>query len=572
MGAEHRHVRCMTLTAPRREAVRRLMPDIEDAFRTATLPGEGRGGVLLVRRLDLGTIAPGTTRQALARRIGEAARASGAVTAGAAAPVPADAPVLFWPDRVEMLAAALLAVSAGGGASWWVAAVLGARPGLAAPEAASRAALRLLRATGPEAVGALVLRLFTLGAPPRAMAPLATAIEAAAAVLEAETGALHPAGHGAERRAATAGPGRRGGQPMPPATHAARPVAPTLWAALPLPLRRAAAALRDAGTLSPAAHEALAPVLLARLHGRGALAAFLRTARAIAADAEQAGPPYPATQAAPSAPGPAPAGREHPAGSAGRPRDASQDAMPRAGPAMAHAPTARPLTEPIPGLATGLGGLPLLVNLVRLAGLEPLDALLETDLCAAVLRRLPGRAAPDDPVRAALPDAAAPPPNTAAAPPFRPDPRMLAASGLRFGLAPAAGRPGLRLLREARTGLPLALLDRAGVAAIAAAAGRDRLGRAAAGPAPDDLVAGLTLALRLAMKHLTGRPWRAAVLRPGRAMLSATHLDVTLDLDDVRLAERRAGLDLTPGWVPWLGLVVTLHFERFGQGGTGLPP
>jgi hypothetical protein len=33
-------------------------------------------------------------------------------------------------------------------------------------------------------------------------------------------------------------------------------------------------------------------------------------------------------------------------------------------------------------------------------------------------------------------------------------------------------------------------------------------------------------------------------------------LEVHLDIDRVDVAVRRAGLDLDPGWVPWLGTVV----------------
>jgi hypothetical protein len=49
---------------------------------------------------------------------------------------------------------------------------------------------------------------------------------------------------------------------------------------------------------------------------------------------------------------------------------------------------------------------------------------------------------------------------------------------------------------------------------------------------------------------------------------SATHLDVTCDLNSVRIEERRAGLDLSPGWVPWLARVVNIHFEPFEPGST----
>ncbi|HEU4926046.1 MAG TPA: hypothetical protein VFT24_03300 [Vicinamibacterales bacterium] len=50
------------------------------------------------------------------------------------------------------------------------------------------------------------------------------------------------------------------------------------------------------------------------------------------------------------------------------------------------------------------------------------------------------------------------------------------------------------------------------------------------------------------------------VLRPARLTFTTTHVDVffTLNAADVRV--RRAGLDLDPGWVPWLRRVVSFHY------------
>jgi hypothetical protein len=52
------------------------------------------------------------------------------------------------------------------------------------------------------------------------------------------------------------------------------------------------------------------------------------------------------------------------------------------------------------------------------------------------------------------------------------------------------------------------------------------------------------------------------VMRPGWLLLTRTHADMVFDLHAVDLRVRRAGLDLNPGWVPWLGRVVGFHFER----------
>jgi hypothetical protein len=50
------------------------------------------------------------------------------------------------------------------------------------------------------------------------------------------------------------------------------------------------------------------------------------------------------------------------------------------------------------------------------------------------------------------------------------------------------------------------------------------------------------------------------VLRPAGLAATLTHLDVWLDLDGADARVRRAGLDLDPGWLPWLGKVVGFHY------------
>jgi hypothetical protein len=52
------------------------------------------------------------------------------------------------------------------------------------------------------------------------------------------------------------------------------------------------------------------------------------------------------------------------------------------------------------------------------------------------------------------------------------------------------------------------------------------------------------------------------VLRPGRIACTPTHIDLFFPLDAADLRVRRLGLDSDPGWLPWLGRVVQLHFDR----------
>jgi hypothetical protein len=51
------------------------------------------------------------------------------------------------------------------------------------------------------------------------------------------------------------------------------------------------------------------------------------------------------------------------------------------------------------------------------------------------------------------------------------------------------------------------------------------------------------------------------VTRPGDVATTRTHLDVTFDPAQLDIGIRRAGLDIDPGWVPWLGRVVYIHYQ-----------
>ena len=55
------------------------------------------------------------------------------------------------------------------------------------------------------------------------------------------------------------------------------------------------------------------------------------------------------------------------------------------------------------------------------------------------------------------------------------------------------------------------------------------------------------------------------IVRPGRLVVTPMHIDAWLDPASVDLRIRRAGLDLDPGWVPWLGRVVRFHYRDDGH-------
>lgn len=71
--------------------------------------------------------------------------------------------------------------------------------------------------------------------------------------------------------------------------------------------------------------------------------------------------------------------------------------------------------------------------------------------------------------------------------------------------------------------------------------------------------------IALAAQLCGPRLWAPELIAgPGRLRWTPTHLDLQRPLGCVSLAVRRAGLDIDPGWLPWLGRVVHFHYlERW---------
>jgi len=53
---------------------------------------------------------------------------------------------------------------------------------------------------------------------------------------------------------------------------------------------------------------------------------------------------------------------------------------------------------------------------------------------------------------------------------------------------------------------------------------------------------------------------QALVCRTGRVSVTPTHIDIFFDHQQADLRIRKVGLDINPGWVAWLGRVVTYHY------------
>jgi hypothetical protein len=61
----------------------------------------------------------------------------------------------------------------------------------------------------------------------------------------------------------------------------------------------------------------------------------------------------------------------------------------------------------------------------------------------------------------------------------------------------------------------------------------------------------------------------ALVRRPGSLVWQRTHLDLYFDHRQADIRVRRLGLDLDPGWVSWLALVVQFHYRSGGSSDGG---
>lgn len=582
MAGATRTVRRVRLRGSSRAAARRTVGVLEDALRTASLP-DGGGRVVLVRRLSLGVLEPGVPAGSVALRLERAlARADVAVTHGAA-PGAGSAPVVWFRDALDAHAALARRLASGPPPSEWfwpLAVPLWTRE-LGRPEAFRALAASL--AERPEAPAALPAWAGAL-----ASAGLATML--ARALRPADLPALAAAAGLAPGGERGSGSGR-GGRPPAAETAGRGSEAAGSGATKRPPVRSG-----GPGPATPPGVDPGAWQLVVRLAAAGGVdLAAPRPAPPIAADGvpSNGGGPAPAeagdggtseegpggSEPGPTGASPAPT-RRHP--SPGDGASVETGAPPPArDPGTARSPARIPDTAgsgavddaatggpPVPA-PTAAGGVLFLVGaLERLdygGWLERHPEWIEEAIARRVLAAALARSAvpPDDPAWevVAAPPAPGPGPRTFVAP-------AAWRNGLLSGEGPlvvAEGRAGGRLwdasgrlLLAAWRGRPPAVVgdDRAG-----AARGAQPVRRASR-PLRDEAVDAWGVALRRWLRRQAGVGVADVVLRPARLEGTPTHVDVHLGLDAVHLAVRRAGLDLDPEWVPWLGRVVAFHYGR----------
>jgi hypothetical protein len=610
-----RRVRRVRLAAPRDDLVRRGAVLLEDALRTASVPAGDGGRLVLVRSLDVGRIRPGASPAALSLIIEARLREAGALAVHA---LGADdgAPAVFFRDAGEAAALLCVRLARGGeaGAWFWRAAVPGWSPALG-PADGIRLALRTAAESAPGAVAvAHVLRI----------ALEHGALDRVLATVDPDTAAWLAARAGWSMAKAPRRAGDPSEDAPPPVPREWRVVLERWIAAWGGEDARsawlAAAALVDERPTRAAdphlphrARRIVASVLRPpypfsrtgerRSSGDAEWRSSGDAERRSSGDAERrpsgdddrpsavssdAGQPSGDgdRSTSPDSPDAPPAihadpHRPEPVGARSGDVDPTADlyeldgvdaihraddpASPLAAPPSADPPSADSSRDgdPIAGEAAPMtvgAGLFFLIPAMERLGMAEFvahhPALLEADLPARVLLRIAARLrvpADDAAVRALGLDGsrgggAAGDPDGPYAPAASPPegPYTFAAPA---GWARAVVRPGAEVVRPRGDGRT---------------ATRDASGRllvADESAALGEIVDAWVVALRRWCRRHARMGLRALVLRRGRVAFTRTHVDVTMPLSAADVRVRAAGLDLDPGWVPWLGRVVAFHYE-----------
>ena len=583
MAPAARTVRHLRLRGPSEAAVRRTAGVLEDALRTASLP-DGGGRIVLVRRLSLGVIDSRAPSTSVALQLERAlARADVEVVHGAA-PGAAAAPVVWFRDALDAHAALARRVASGPPpVEWyWPLAVPRWTPRL--DRIASLRAVAASLAERPEAPAALPAWAAELAS--RGLAEVvATALRPADLPFLARAAGVRVEGGRRGREARRAEPGGRGwgtaASAEGPSTggvgvgprHSPAGVDPEVWSFV----RRLAAA-GGVHVPAPGGPPVRPPggAVVPRPGGAP-------PARVPGTGRPGAGPSVDDAPLGARAPGPgrargpepvrpaerAPGDRAHsgsrpPAGRSGSEAIIPDDLAPRPVPAPGSAP------PPLPA-ATAAAGLLFLVGVLERLGypawLEARPAWAREDVARRVLAAALARSGvpPEDPAWAlvATRPARGPGPGVFVAPAAWRDGLLSGDGPLLMTEGPWGGRlhdPSGRLLLAGWRGRPpdAVASERAGAARPDASAPPERPTR----PLRHAVTDAWGVAVRRWLRRRAGAGVATVVLRPGGLDHTPTHVDVRLGLDAAELAVRRAGLDVDPGWVPWLGRVVAFHYGR----------
>jgi hypothetical protein len=82
-----------------------------------------------------------------------------------------------------------------------------------------------------------------------------------------------------------------------------------------------------------------------------------------------------------------------------------------------------------------------------------------------------------------------------------------------------------------------------------------------ASPEPEDLSRTLQLLMCRYLRRYAGMSLRQVVNRAGHIASTRTHLDILFTTEQMDIRIRKSGLDIDPGWVAWLARVVQFHYD-----------
>jgi len=611
--SEGRRVRNLRLRAATPALVQRGALLLEDALRTASMPDPGRGRVLFIRSLALGTIRADRSSSSLALALEQRVRALASAAVHAEEEGAAAAHAVYFADAVQALVAVAARIGRRGAMAAWF------WP-LVVPEAWGKPADEGLRAVlkaaleaepGPAAAVALVEGLVER----EAVAPLLGALR------WSEGPALARAfwGHAPEvpRGVVLARAPAPELEQVPPR---ARKVLETwveawgpedlrsVWLAavvmsLPRPARVVEAelparAIRVVAAVAPGAR-ARRPREEVPVEGRE------REVSVPAPAPEVEVPRRPGAVEPVVAPAPAPRPAEEalerveqapevpeaPAMRPPREAEAEAEAEPaRDQETLAPAEAAPPVESwPEAPRPTRAGGLPFLVHALDYLGLpamlEAQPALRERAVAEHFLVWVATRLGvpPADPMVRALRPEELPPLGAPCA--FEVSERFRKRSGARIpsreialddpprtprSAAAASSPPAGRVLEmDARGRMALAVRypltseeqdSGSGAGAPEPAARQARQDNLLRTPDLELLLRALHVATSRLLRTRAKISLRALVLRPGRVAATRSHLDVLFDHAQAEVGIRAAGLDIDPGWVPWLGRVIRYHY------------
>lgn len=550
----------LDLKVEHRDLVHPFRNDLEDALRTAGLPHLPSGARLFIRRLRLGRIPAGLGRQALSRYLDAKLGTVDYVLALPEAAPAEQADAVLVPDLVTGAALALDAIEAGRGLPWYLQDLFPDLAGTSPGRAEARVLEILIAGAGPQAPGRLaetagggrrLLRLLAGLSDQNVRAVLAGFGEASTGLADLSDGLA----------AVPGGPDRVLAAPPPRPLPTGIVLDAILFHASPAARREITLAASGLPT-DPERLGLLAVWLATARAGPSAVrAALARLKRALAGtgDAERSGRtrhPGPALMA------PARHRTERGPGLPELPEPAAPSILRLARPPdRDETSSLLPEPSPLEGAFSDHAGLWLLLPALRLAGLDATEQATGLSLGHTLLSGFADRLGLGE----------ADPARTCLAPDFDADPGMLRpwlprADVLRL----VSGGRDLRFTRSAPGKAVIGLRHGDGILAVAGPSEIHTLRAAGCGlhaaPRPvldfsSALRRGLMLATQRLVSRTTGTGWRRLAARRGRIVVTPTHLDIEFDGRDADPAVRIAGLDLDPGWVPWLGRVVCFHYN-----------